>query len=150
FTYLAESSFLQGMAQFSPDGHWIAYASSESGRFEVYVQSFPTPSGKSQISTNGGLLPRWRRNGKEIFYIANDRKLRAVPVTPSNKGLDISTAEALFEVPASGPGGAPLGRVAGYDVAADGQRFLFNVLAGEAAGTPTPITVITNWTATLK
>jgi Tol biopolymer transport system component len=151
-TYLAKSNFFQGLAQFSPDGRWLAYVSTESGTFEVYVQSFPTPSGKWQISTIGGIMPRWRRDGKEIFYIGNDRKLRAVPVRPSDKGFDISTPEVLFEVPASGGGAATalLGRVAGYDVAADGQRFLFNVLVGEAANTPTPITVITNWTTMLK
>jgi Tol biopolymer transport system component len=154
-TYLAESNFAHGLAQFSPDVHWLAYASGEAGRLEVYVQSFPTPSSKWQVSTGGGLLPRWRQDGKEIFYLGNDRKLRAVRVRPSDKdkSFDISTPEVLFEVPSLretvGNVGA-LGRVGGYDVAADGQAFLFNVLVGEASNTPTPITVITNWTASLK
>jgi Tol biopolymer transport system component/tRNA A-37 threonylcarbamoyl transferase component Bud32 len=151
-TYLPGSNIIQGLAQFSPDGHWVAYVSTESGKFEIYVQSFPTPSGKRQISTNGGLVPRWRRDGKEVFYIGNDRKLRAVPVRSGDKGFDISMPEVLFEVPAGVPAGnlGTTAEVSGYDVAADGRRFLFNVLAGPAADMPTPITVITNWTASLK
>jgi len=150
-TYLPASNFVKLGAQVSPDGQWLAYMTNESGKAEVYVQAFPTPSGKRQISTNGGSSPRWRRDGKEIFYIAADQKLVGVPVNPSPKGFEISTPEALFQVP-QGSGGFVTSRTAylprqQYDVTADGQRFLFNVIVDESA--ETPITVVTNWTASL-
>src|SRR5438552_2752990 len=66
--------------QFSPDGKWIAYTSDETGQSQIYVQAFPKPSGKWQISVNGGVLPRWRADGKEIFYIGADMQLMAAPV----------------------------------------------------------------------
>ncbi len=150
-TYLPASNFIKIGAQISPDGQWLAYVGNESGKLEVYVQNFPTPSGKWQISNNGGSSPRWRHDGKEIFYIGGDQKLLAVPVNPSTKGFEISTPETLFQVPA---GNGNFGTVRGltitrqqYDVTADGQRFLFNVLVDESA--ETPITVVTNWTASL-
>jgi Tol biopolymer transport system component len=75
--------------QFSPDGRWIAYASNESGRFEIYVQPFPGPGGKLLISADGGLQPRWNKNGKEIFYISLDSKMMAVPVKLSQDGKSL-------------------------------------------------------------
>ena len=74
------TSFDEALGQFSPDGRWVAYHSNESGRHEVYVQPFPGPGGKWQISTSGGIEPRWRRDGKELFYIAPDGKLMAAPI----------------------------------------------------------------------
>src|SRR5204862_49735 len=72
-------------AQFSPDGRFVAYVSDESGRAEVYVQSFPASGGKWQISTGGGDQPQWRRDGGELFYMAPDKKLMAVPIAPGNE-----------------------------------------------------------------
>jgi hypothetical protein len=142
--YLPQSNFTKLEAQLSPDGRWLAYASNESGTSEVYVQSFPTPSAKFQISTNGGRSPRWRGDGKEIFYLAAGQKLNAVPVRAAVTALETSTPISLFEVriPA-----LTLGRQQ-YDVTADGQRFLVNSLVDES--TEAPITVVTNWTAGLK
>jgi len=151
-TYVPQSIFFRSSAQLSPDGKWLAYTSNESGNTEVYVQSFPTPSGKWMISTNGGAAPRWRHDGKEIFYIAADQKLMAVTVRPDDKNLAISSAGALFEAPLGSGVSLALGRGGAsrqqYDVTSDGQRFLFNVLVDEAA--ETPITVVTNWTSSLK
>src|SRR5262249_21770281 len=75
-----KTPFDERNGQFSPDGKWIVYQSNESGRFEIYVQPFPGPGGKFQISTNGGAQPRWNKNGKEIFYVSLDSKMMAAPV----------------------------------------------------------------------
>ena len=79
FPFVA-TSVNKGNGQFSPDGRWVAYQSNESGRYEVYVQPFPGPGGKWQVSTDGGIAPRWRRDSKELFYIAPNGKLMAVPI----------------------------------------------------------------------
>jgi Tol biopolymer transport system component len=75
---VARMPFSEDYGRFSPDGHWIAYQSDESGPYEIYVQPFPGPGAKTQVSTTGGTLPTWRRAGRELFYLANDR-LMAVP-----------------------------------------------------------------------
>ena len=80
----------------SPDGRWLAYVSDESGRYEVYVQSFPGGGGKRQVSTGGGIGPRWRGDGKELFYHAPDGKLMAVPVK-SGASFEAGAPVALFE-----------------------------------------------------
>ena len=78
---VVQTNFEERDGQFSPDGKWIAYQSNESGRFEIYVQPFPGPARKwGPISTNGGAQVRWRRDGKELFYIALDDRLMAVPI----------------------------------------------------------------------
>ncbi len=145
----APSRFFQAYSQVSPDGRWLAYTTDESGRFEVYVQSFPAPSGggKWQISKDGGSFPRWRRDGRELFYYALDERLMAVPVR-SATGFAVGDAMPLFEVHLlNGPANAPRSRHQ-YDVARDGQRFLVNVPLEDAAASS--ITVVLNWTAGLK
>jgi hypothetical protein len=119
----------------------MAYRSNESGRNEIYVESFPTPSVKARMSTDGGDSPRWRRDGKEIFYVAPDQKLMVVSVSPSAKGLEVSRPAPLFEIAVT-----PAIRQQ-YDVTGDGQRFLVNSVAVESE---TPVTVVLNWTAALK
>jgi Tol biopolymer transport system component len=139
------SPSIQGASQVSPDGRWLAYNSNESGRTEVYVQSFPAPGGgKWQISKDGGQFPRWRRDGRELFYIASDRRLMAVPVR-SATSLDVGAAVPLFEAHLLQGG---LGIRLQYDVARDGQRFLLNVPVEDAAASS--ITVVLNWAAGLK
>ena len=134
--------------QVSPDGRWLAYNTDESGRFEVYVQSFPAPGGgKWQISKDGGWFPRWRRDGRELFYYANDERLMAVPIRSATK-LDVGAAVPLFEARLlNGPTNAAGSRHQ-YDVAPDGQRFLLNVPLEDADASS--ITVVLNWTAGLK
>jgi len=125
-------------ARVSPDGRWIAYDSDDSARYEVYVQSFPQPGGKWQISTAGGVQPRWRRDGKELYYLAPDRSLMAVPVKGGGATFEAGIPEALFttELPVlTGP--------TRYAVAGDGQRFLVTIPEGDP--TPAPITVVLNW-----
>jgi len=140
-----QTPFSETQGQFSPDGRWMAYVSNESGQNQVYVQTIPASGAKWQISTSGGDEPRWRSDGKELFYLAADRKLMAVPVktggAPSGS-FEAGQALPLFEIE-PGPGGRP------YQPARDGQRFLVNVTAGDTAAAP-PITVVLNWTAGLK
>ena len=127
----------------SPDGQWLVYASDESGRYEVYVQSFPSGGGKRQISINGGMGPAWRADGKESYYYTPDGALMAVDMGGANN-LTIGVPHKLFEF-RSGNG---LITVAPYDVSADGKRFLLNTLMDEAGGAP--LTIVLNWTADLK
>ena len=120
-----QSRFHQVQGQFSPDGKWVAYTSNESGRFQVYVQGFSgAPSGfggKWQISANGGGQPRWRGDGRELFYLSTDRKLMAVEVRLAG-GVEAGAPRELFQTSAAG--GPFFAGV--YDVTADGQRFLIN------------------------
>jgi Tol biopolymer transport system component len=142
---VVQTKFNAEDGQFSPDGEWIAYTSDESGRPEVYIQPFPGPGARSQMSTNGGGMARWRRDGKEIFYIALDGRLIAVPIrSPSNgqAALDAGAPIPLFTTRIGGPVQANSRQQ--YMVSADGQRFLMNTVAEENAA---PITVILNWKA---
>jgi Tol biopolymer transport system component len=109
--------------QISPDGKWAAYASDESGNWEIYVTSFPGATGKWQVSRGGGTEPRWRGDGKEIFYIGPGGMLTAVPVS-SESGFSTGTPSTLFQI----RGRAPISStdVFTYDVAKDGKRFLVN------------------------
>jgi Tol biopolymer transport system component len=139
---LIQSPFAERDAQFSPDGHWIAYQSNESGRFEIYVQSFPGGSSKTQITNQGGTQARWRRDGKELFYIAPDGQLVAVPIRlPSSNGpVEVGTATRLFVAQV---GDAIQGTDGPhYAVSPDGTRFLINTLVEEQAA---PLTLIVNW-----
>jgi Tol biopolymer transport system component len=133
-----ESPFLNSGSQFSPDGRWLAYNSNESGQWEVYVVPFPGPGNRVRISTAGGRLARWRRDGKEIFYLA-DNTLVAAGVTANGSRFDVGAVQRLFAVPMV-DGFWP------YDVSPDGQRFLVNTLSEAVA----PLTVVVNWPAGLK
>ena len=138
-----QTPFNEPFGQFSPDGKWIAYQSNEGGRgSEVYVAPFPGPGGKVQVSTMGGSFPRWRRDGKEIFYLSNNQ-LMAASVEASADRFDIGAARPLFDVR-----NVAVGRRVPYDVAPDGARFLFNLRTEEAASEPFQLVV--NWPATLK
>ena len=130
--------------QFSPDGKWIAYQSNESGRFEIYVQPFPGPGRKFQISANGGAQPRWNKNGKEIFYVSLDSKMitATVKLSPGGQSLEAATPAVLFPVRIAG-GPLPGVNKQQYAVSSDGQRFLVNLAADESA--TSPITLILNW-----
>ena len=137
---IVQTEFAEREGQFSPDGNWIAYQSDESGRFEIYVQPFPGPGSRIPVSSGGGGQVRWRRNGKELFYVSFDGRLMSVPVAVSGRTLDVGAPMALF---ATNIGGA-LQNTLGfqYAVSADGQRFLMNTVTQEAAS---PITLILNW-----
>ncbi|HEV8132988.1 MAG TPA: protein kinase [Acidobacteriota bacterium] len=141
-----QTEFNEAQGRFSPDGKWIAYASNESGTWQVYVQSFPFPGGKWQVSTNGGAQPQWRRDAKELFYISADRKLMAVDVKANGSTFDAGAPKELFELRLQTVG-LP-GPRNYYAVAADGRRFLVASVPEERISTPT--TVVLNWTADLK
>jgi dipeptidyl aminopeptidase/acylaminoacyl peptidase len=127
----------------SPDGRWLAYASDASGEYEVYVQSFPEGGGKRQVSTGGGNYPRWRGDGRELFYYAADGKLMATPVRSGNN-FELGPPLSLFEFRA-----VTLGAVfAPYAVTGDGQRFLINALVETEPNAP--LTVVVNWAAEAK
>jgi dipeptidyl aminopeptidase/acylaminoacyl peptidase len=103
---VVQTSFDESTSQFSPDGKWIAYQSNESGRYEIYLQPFPGPAGKSQVSTNGGAQVRWRRDGKELFYIAFDGRLMAVPIRFTANAvqvIDAGTPMPLFATHVGAP-----------------------------------------------
>ena len=139
-----QTPFNEGDAQFSPDGRWMAYASNESGQPQVYVQSIPASGAKWQISPAGGDQPRWRRDGKELFYISADQKLMVVAVK-SGTTFEASAPQSLFELD---PLVAPISGRFTYQPTAHGQRFLILAKVGGAAAPP--ITVVLNWQAGLK
>jgi Tol biopolymer transport system component/DNA-binding winged helix-turn-helix (wHTH) protein len=139
----AQTDFEEQNGQFSPDGNWIAYQSDESGRVEIYVQPFPGPGNKWPISTNGGSQVRWRRDGRELFYVALDGRLMSVSIRiPSNaRAPEVGTPVTLFAPPLGGAVQKADFRHQ-YMVSADGQRFL---VATVAAVANSPIMVILNW-----
>jgi eukaryotic-like serine/threonine-protein kinase len=122
-TRLLTSKGSETNGQISPDGKWVAYASDESGAWEIYVTSFPGAAGKWQVSRGGGSEPRWRGDGKEIFYVAPNGMLTAVPVNGETI-FATGTPASLFQI----HGRAPISStdVFTYDVARDGNRFLVN------------------------
>jgi eukaryotic-like serine/threonine-protein kinase len=126
--------------RFSPDGRFLAYSSDESGRYEVYVQAFPGPGGRWQISTAGGSTARWRGDGQEIYYLSLDNKIMAVPVETA-PAFRAASALPLFPIH-PGPGGNI------YDVSADGKRFLVASLPADQ-GSP-PLSLLVHWPSLVK
>jgi len=108
---------LEGLPQISRDGRFVAYTSNESGRFEVYVTTFPDPGGKWQVSQDGGSEPRWSRSGRELFFVDRENRIQSVEVDPSAPGFEAGTVRPLFAVRSSGGSWR-------YDVSSDDTRFL--------------------------
>jgi Tol biopolymer transport system component len=138
------TQFNESVPRFSPDGRWLAYISNESGRYEIYVQPYPGPGGKLQISTEGGTEPAWNPNGRELFYRKGD-KMMAVDVA-TQPSFTVGKPRVLFEgryepSPATTPN---------YDVSLDGQRFLMLKPNEQEASPPTQINVVLNWFEELK
>jgi Tol biopolymer transport system component/predicted Ser/Thr protein kinase len=142
--FLKAASVLRN-GQFSPDGKWVAYASNESGKWQIYVTSFPEARGKWQVSTGGGEQPRWRGDGKELFYLSQDGKMMAAPVT-SGANFDAGTAVALFQSTPRPP--VLVYDLFVYDVSRDGQRFLINTEVKQVEAEP--MSVVLNWPAKLN
>jgi eukaryotic-like serine/threonine-protein kinase len=130
--------------QFSPDGKWVAYASNESGKWEIYVTSFPDARGKWQVSSGGGEQPRWRGDGKELLYLSSDGKMMAVPVT-TGANFDAGPPDALFQTTPRQP--VSLNDQFVYDVSPDRQQFLINTPVKKAENQP--LSIVLNWTAKL-
>jgi Tol biopolymer transport system component len=136
--------FNESVPRFSPDGRWLAYISDESGQFEIYVQPYPGPGGKWQISTEGGTEPTWNPNGRELFYRSGD-KMMTVDIA-AHPGFAAGKPRMLFEgqyVPTPGTN-------SNYDVSPDGQRFLMLKPSESAQVAPTQINVVLNWFEELK
>jgi eukaryotic-like serine/threonine-protein kinase len=136
--------FNESVPRFSPDGRWLTYVSNESGRYEIYVQPYPGPGGKWQISTEGGTEPTWNSNGRELFYRSGD-KMMAVDIA-TQPSFAAGKPRVLFEgryvpTPATSPN---------YDVSPDGQRFLMLKPNEQEASAPTQINVVLNWFEELK
>jgi len=131
--------------QFSPDGHWVAYSSNESGQWQVYVTPFPGPGGKYQISKDGGQQPRWQRDGKELFFLSKDKKLMSVPVK-AGATFEFGAPSELFQTRARAPLSAE--EIFTYDASPDGQRFLINVNLKQS--NPPPLNIVLNWTSELQ
>src|SRR5262249_48104717 len=116
------SSFGEFVGEFSPDGRWIAFSSIETGRHEIYVRSFPGPGGQWAISTAGGVTPKWRADGKELYYIAPDGTLIGAPISVQGTTIVPGTPVALFKTHIAYGGTLPGGGIGRqYDVAADGR-----------------------------
>jgi dipeptidyl aminopeptidase/acylaminoacyl peptidase len=145
-----QTQFSQSQAQFSPDGRFVAYTSDETGKNEVYVRPFPqTSGGKWVVSTNGGTQPRWRRDGKELFYISADTKMMAAGVTTTPEFKKTGDPKALFTALIL-DSGIDIGAFR-YDVSRDGQKFLIDAAPTDGtAARPSPITIVVNWQTLLK
>jgi serine/threonine-protein kinase len=139
-----KTPFTESVPRFSPDGRWIAYVSDESGRYEIYVQSYPGPGGKYQVSTEGGSEPVWNPSGKELFYRSGDKMMAAeITTTPS---FSVGKSKMLFQ----GSYTPTTGTFPFYDVSPDGQHFLMLKPTEQGGTAPTQINVVLNWFEELK
>jgi hypothetical protein len=135
--------FNESGGRFSPDGRFMAYESDESGQYQVYVQTIPASGAKWQVSTAGGRQPMWRADGKELFYVA-DQKLVAVPIRSDAAGFQAGTPEPLFD-------GVRVRDFANaYVPAAGGQRFLVAFGASGDLSAAPPVTIVLNWQTGVK
>ncbi len=127
------TAFNQTFGAFSPDRRWVAYASDESGKFDIYIDSFPKPGSRLRVTTAGGTEPRWHRDGSELYF-RRGRELHSVALTQAGGALEVGAMNRLFDAGAA---------VRSYDVSPDGRRFLINLPASSAARAP--ITIVHNW-----
>ncbi len=144
---LLRTEFVEIQPFISPDGKWVAYASNETGRLEVYITSFPSATSKFQVSTGGGQSPRWRPDGKQLYYVADDRRVMAVDVSTRGSGLLLGIPHGLpvmvtnsftFGLTSFGP----------VEVSPDGKRLL--VAMTTISENAEPATLVVNWPAELK
>ena len=150
-----KTGFQERAGQFSPDGRWVAYQSNESGRLEIYIRPFAAAAasgaganpaaGQWQVSTAGGMFPKWRSDGRELYYIGPNGAMMAAPVAATATTIEPGAPAALFPTRIFGGG---LERALGsqYDVTRDG-RFLINTVLDDASS---PITLIQNWNPEAK
>jgi eukaryotic-like serine/threonine-protein kinase len=134
------AAYREHQPAFSPDGRWVAYTSSVSGRDEVYVRAFTGDTRQFAVSLEGGSAPRWRGDGREIFFLAPDRSMMAAPVETT--GMRIDPPVRLFGTQLDLTNGHP------YVVTSDGQRFLFGV--PEGAASVSGVSIVTNWLAAVR
>jgi eukaryotic-like serine/threonine-protein kinase len=141
---LVRTPFHEIQGALSPDGRWLAYASDESGAFEVYAQAFPDGQAKRLVSRGGGAEPRWRADGRELFYVSADRRLMVVPTT-TGPAFEAGTPATLFEINVRDLGAPSFPKR--YDVTPDGERFVVQELSRRDS--PSALTVVVNWSALL-
>jgi Tol biopolymer transport system component len=132
----------EGCGQFSPDGKWVAYPSDESGLFQTYIRGFPKGE-KFQISRDGGIIPRWRGDGKELFFRSSDGNLMAVDIRAGG-AIELGIPAKLFSVTEAGS----LSTAIGYSPSADGKKFLMSIQT--QTGAAEPMTAVLNWMSLLK
>jgi hypothetical protein len=139
-----QTEFAETMGQLSHDSQWMAYVSDKTGRREVYVRPFPPAEGEWPISVAGGQAPRWRGDGKELFFEAADGKMMGVPVKAASgpkPSFEAGAPVALFDAHMVFN---PINNFE-YDVTADGKRFLINTTSGSGLVSSPPLTVVVNW-----
>ena len=139
---VAQTAFEERDGEVSPDGKWMAYRNNESGRWEIYITAFPGGGAKWQVSTSGGTNPRWRRDGKELFFLDPSENIVAVDVNTSANAVKLGVPHNLFRALAIQPEYGP------FDVTADGKKFLLN--SGSLTEGSTPFILVQNWPAELK
>jgi serine/threonine protein kinase len=132
----------------SPDGKWVAYASNESGKFELYITSFPVPASKLQVSTGGGQSPRWRHDGKQLFFVSDDRHIMSVDVGARGNSLVLGVPHALAAPTVNAPSSG-LSSFGPVEVSPDGKRLLVS-MTKNASDAAQPATLVINWPAELK
>ncbi len=143
---VAVSQFAELSGHFSPDGRWIAYGSNETGRFEVYVRSFPSNTGKWQISTEGGSLPQWDASGLAVHFLDSKGRLMMVSITSAGTSIHAGAPTVLFQTKNRSSGNSP-GHI--YDVSADGKRFIISEDKYRKDSSE-PLDLIVNWSADLN
>ncbi|HEV2021009.1 MAG TPA: hypothetical protein VGQ94_00620, partial [Terriglobales bacterium] len=139
---LLKTPAAETQARLSPDGQWMAYVSNESGRDEVYVTPFPNVGPKWQISSEGGDLPRWGRDGRELFFLRPDNTVMVAPITETGTNVEVGAVKTLFKL------NSPPGIFGSFSLAPEGSRFLATTGTGGGAGAS--LTLVVNWTAELK
>jgi eukaryotic-like serine/threonine-protein kinase len=140
---LLQTQFNELTPKFSPDGKWLAYSSDESGKREIFIVSFPQGGGKWQVSSGGGSEPRWSADGKEIFYLSQDNKLMSAQIQEKPGSIVVGNAKALFQA-----SGSLTSAASSYDVTSDGKKFI--VALSVVPSSTEPVTLVTNWPASLK
>jgi Tol biopolymer transport system component len=145
---VVRTEFQEANGRFSNDGRWIAYSSNIGGKNDIYVIPFRGSGVKTPVSTDGGVEPRWRRDGKELFYQSPDGKLMAVAVDGSSTTFHVGAARALFDVPARSSSYAGMYPGSSYDAAPDGKHFLLNTISSPALE-HSSIMIVTNWVSLL-
>jgi Tol biopolymer transport system component len=139
---IVQTPFDDSNGAVAPNGKWMAYQNDESGRMEIYIASFPGGGAKWQVSTNGGISARWRRDGRELFFLDAANNIMAVDVDASGSAVRLGVPHALFSAVGVRRGSGA------YDVTADGKKFLIN--SGDVKESGEPMTLVLNWMADLK
>jgi Tol biopolymer transport system component len=139
---IVQDAFDERAPTVSPDGKWLAYQSNESGRPEIYITAFPAGGAKWQVASNGGATPKWRHDGKELFFLDPLDNIDAVDVNTSGNAVKLGATHTLFQAVGIQRDFGP------YDVTADGNKFLIN--SGNLKEGTEPVTLVQNWPAALK